>query len=792
MPDKEKDPEAYTLVEQHMMHGPCGKDRPRSPCMEKGECLKKYPRPFVQNTRLDESGYALYQRRKNGRFVMKGETKLDNRFVVPHNVKLLKKYKAHINVEWCNKSSAIKYLFKYITKGVDRATFIIQKEGNEDAGTQGRGGKGKIKDEINHYLDCRYLSACEAMWRIFTFSIHHHNPAVQKLPIHLPGQQSTVFDEEETLDNVKFRYAHGRTMLTEWFELNKISEDSKKLRYVELLTMFTWNNKDKMYSVRKQRGSIGRIVNILPSAGELYYLRILVNISRGPTSFDDLKTVGGQIQTSYKAACYARGLLEEDKEWHDAMDESSQWATAYLLRCLFVLMLIYCEVSEPVKLWNHCWENMAEDVLRKQRKVLSFPKLQLESPQLQHYTLIEIENLLRQHDRSLMDFSDMPKPNKTILEEINNSKLTQEFHFNITEEKELHEKLLKKLNKDQKIVYDSVLKSVLNQEGKLFFIYGAGGTGKTFLYKTIISALRSMEKMVMPVASSAIAALLLPGGRTAHSRFKIPLTLHEDSVCDINTGSKLAHLLSQVDLIIWDEAPMAHRHTFEALDRTMRDILSKGEKAALGKTFGGKTVLLGGDFRQILPVIPQGTRQETVSAAINRSYLWGSCEKYLLSKNMRLQPDEIAFAEWILQVGDGLATKKKKGPDDYEEEDNIEIDDALMLPETNNPLEVLCQSVFPYFEKAYQDLTKLRESAILTPRNETVDEINAYLLSKVPGPQKEYLSGDSVGQDEAYAGGSGKKKKMRRIEKTKMAQRGESTQANVFHLSNTECLNRSR
>lgn len=113
----------------------------------------------------------------------------------------------------------------------------------------------------------------------------------------------------------------------------------------------------------------------------------------------------------------------------------------------------------------------------------------------------------------------------------------------------------------------------------------------------------------------------MPGGRTAHSRFHIPITLTEDSFCAIKKGTAEADRVAKIDLIIWDEAPMAHRHAFEALDRTMRDILSNDDPTAACKPFGGKTVLLGGDFRQILPVIPQGTRQETVAAAINRSHL---------------------------------------------------------------------------------------------------------------------------------------------------------------------------
>lgn len=180
-----------------MMHGPCGKDRKTSPCMEDGVCSKKFPRSYFPHTQVNESGYILYRRRNTEQFVQKGNLKLDNQFVVPHNLEILKKYKAHVNVEWCNKSSAIKYIFKYITKGVDRATFKFVK--NADQSTQSEEKKEKPRNKIDDFIDGRYLSACESMWGIFSFDIHHNTPAVQKLPVHLPGEQTALFDEDETL-----------------------------------------------------------------------------------------------------------------------------------------------------------------------------------------------------------------------------------------------------------------------------------------------------------------------------------------------------------------------------------------------------------------------------------------------------------------------------------------------------------------------------------------------------------------------------------------------------------------
>ena len=127
--------------------------------------------------------------------------------------------------------------------------------------------------------------------------------------------------------------------------------------------------------------------------------------------------------------------------------------------------------------------------------------------------------------------------------------------------------------------------------------------------------------IALAVASPGIAALLLPGGRTAHSCFKIPLDIHEDSICAVKHGSDLASLLQVTRLIVWDEAPMVHRHTFEAVDRMLKDIMKAVDPSLEHKPFGGKVVVFGGDFRQILPVVIKGSREDIVGSCLRRSYL---------------------------------------------------------------------------------------------------------------------------------------------------------------------------
>jgi len=130
-----------------------------------------------------------------------------------------------------------------------------------------------------------------------------------------------------------------------------------------------------------------------------------------------------------------------------------------------------------------------------------------------------------------------------------------------------------RLNGDQRNAYETILNAVRNKEGKLFFVYANGGTGKTFVWRTLLSRLRGQGKIVLAIASSGIASLLLPSGRTAHSRFKIPIDLHDESICNITQQIKVAELVRKADLIIWDEAPMMHRRAFEAVDRTLRDLM---------------------------------------------------------------------------------------------------------------------------------------------------------------------------------------------------------------------------
>ena len=142
-----------------MIHGPCGIAKKAAVCMRGGSCSKQFPKKFTDTTSSTKDGYSLYRRRDDSRTVEVGGIKLDNRWVVPYNPYLLLKYNAHINVEICSTVIAVKYLYKYVYKGHDRA--IIGFQTGEHSGTD----HTKHVDEVSNYL--------EACYRIFAHELSY-------------------------------------------------------------------------------------------------------------------------------------------------------------------------------------------------------------------------------------------------------------------------------------------------------------------------------------------------------------------------------------------------------------------------------------------------------------------------------------------------------------------------------------------------------------------------------------------------------------------------------------------
>jgi len=367
IPDKSVDPELYLIVSEFMLHGPCGIHNMSCPCMIDRKCSKNFPKKFTPVTSIDTNGFPVYRRRDSGIFIEKSGVKLDNRSVVPYNKVLLKKYQAHINVEWCNQAGSIKYLFKYINKGPDRATISVEGNANQNNQQQER-------DEIKEYYDCRYISACEAAWRIFQFDVHYRSPSVMRLPFHLPGQQQVIYGADDDIDSVLEKSESVNTSkFLSWMECNKKYENAKDLTYVEFPVNFVWKQNKRCWEPRKQGFSIGRIHSVSPSVGEAYYLRILLNKVKGPKSYEEIKSFNGLTHDTFRQACYARGLLDDDSEYVDAIEEASETGSGYSLRTMFATLLLSNSMSRPEFVWEATWKLLSEDIGYRQQRFLNCP-----------------------------------------------------------------------------------------------------------------------------------------------------------------------------------------------------------------------------------------------------------------------------------------------------------------------------------------------------------------------------------------------------------------------------------
>ncbi|XP_010480907.2 PREDICTED: ATP-dependent DNA helicase PIF1-like [Camelina sativa] len=370
--------------------------------------------------------------------------------------------------------------------------------------------------------------------------------------------------------------------------------------------------------------------------------------------------------------------------------------------------------------------------------------LNLTDADKRNYTLIEIEKLMVMNGGSLSTIENMPQPSRETIDHSNHF-IVEEMKYNREEQKEKHDEWVKMLTLEQKEIYDEILDAVLNDKGGVFFVYGFGGTGKTFMWKTLSAALRYRGMIVINTASSGIASLLLPGGRTAHSRFRIPITPDDSTSCTMTPNDDVSNLMDEASLIIWDDAPMMSKYCFENLDRSLKDCIGRGRN----KPFGGKVVVFGGDFRQILPVINGAGRAEIVLSSLNASYLWEHCKVLKLTKNMRLLSNKLnedeardieEFSKWILDVGDGKIAEPNDG------EALIDIPAEFLITDVDDPIEAISRAIYGDFAslQTKKDAKIFQERAILAPRNDDVNTINQIMLDKLPGEEKSFLSCDSI------------------------------------------------
>ncbi|KAK9733811.1 hypothetical protein RND81_04G093900 [Saponaria officinalis] len=565
------------LVLQHMMHGPCGKLNLQCPCMKHGKsigvCKYGYPKPFSCETTQNTDGYPMYRRRNFGETATVRKATLDNRWVIPFNTYLLGLFDCHLNVEVCSTILAVKYLYKYVYKGHDKISFNVVPDGSTT-----------VIDEIDQYQSGRWVSPCEAAWRIFGFDLFEIHPPVMLLPIHLKNMQTLQLRPYEQLDLVVANERRSRTPLTEFFKINA-SQNVRRLLYGEFTKHYRWDTSQKAWFKKKNKLIvIGRLAFVAPAEGERYFLRLLLLHVRGPESFEHLLTVEGHRCGTFQEAAIRLRLLEEENAAYLCLNEASEVQMPFALRRLFSTVLVFCQPSNPTELGT--------------------------------------------------------------------------------------------LNQAQQAAFDSIMDHVRQQKPGAFFIDGPGGTGKTYLYNALYAEIRLMNKIVLPTATSGIAASNIPSGRTAHSRFKIPIDSNLSLGCD----------------------------NVESVDSLLRDLCDPHV------IFGGKLIVFGGDFRQVLPVVPH-TRED---------------------------PE---FSAFLLALGNGALQTESHG--------FVKLPDQIFgtSGDIPDPITELTGVAFPELDLIGFDSDIFTTRAILTPMNDDVDCINDVLIHKFPGSAVKYTSFDTMLDD---------------------------------------------
>ncbi|XP_021991140.1 uncharacterized protein LOC110887887 [Helianthus annuus] len=486
IPNIQTHPQLHELVVKHMIHGPCGTLRINSPCMQGDpkKCRFHYPRQFNDRTTQGEDAYPLYRRRNNGIKVdVRGST-LDNRWVVPYNPKLLVMFNCHINLEICSSVKSVKYLFKYIYKGHDKQVIHIDPDG-EDV----------VINEIKRFQDARYVSPPEAMWRIFAFNLSQIYPTVLALQLHLPKNHTVTFTDTAIISEIIHRERDKHTMLTAFFEKNRQEP-----------------------AARQQRR--GRIVSANPAEGERYYLRLLLTHIRGPTSFEHLRIVQGVEHPTFRKAALENGLIENDNNLSLCLDEAAIFQFPNALRRLFATILVFCEPGDVRKLWDDHFDTLSE----------YYQNHSGSNNHIQNLVLQDLSSHLQSMGKDLADY-DLPTiENEHTPLDVTDHDTQEELNI-VIDPAHLHAQY--SLNSDQRNVFDVVMHYVTHGVPAVFFIDGPGGTGKTFLYKALLAEVRSRGLIALATASSGVAANNMPGGRTAHSRFKIPINLCNNSMCNL-------------------------------------------------------------------------------------------------------------------------------------------------------------------------------------------------------------------------------------------------------------------
>lgn len=278
----------------------------------------------------------------------------------------------------------------------------------EQSGVDASGKKMNHNNEIKHYLDGRCVCAVEAAWRLFGFDIHYRFSSVKRLLVHAPGEKNVTFRSGDNLTKVVEKAAGKNSKLEGWFIANQTIPEAKNYTYTQFPEAFTWKVDQGKLKMRERGNVVGRLCDVHASAGDTFFLRMILMQRKGATSFKDLRTVNGKVYSSFKEVCDALGLLKDDNQWHIAMSENVVSAMPRQLHELFVHIIPNNSVADPLRLWRKHCHSMSEDVLLNTRRLTNNDNLQLSESEIHNLTLTGMSFLYHLTVINFCDYKKVP------------------------------------------------------------------------------------------------------------------------------------------------------------------------------------------------------------------------------------------------------------------------------------------------------------------------------------------------------------------------------------------------
>ncbi|XP_008183864.1 uncharacterized protein LOC103309650, partial [Acyrthosiphon pisum] len=264
------------------------------------------------------------------------------------------------------------------------------------------------KGSIMCFINARYVSPPEAVWRLFSYELHKPSHRVIRLSVHLEDYHTVYFAPGQELERVQ-NAALARTRLTAFFSLNETDPEARQYLYHEIPMHYTWAERDRRWNRRRRvmpNETLSRMYAVNPLDRERFLLRLLLLHRRGPQSFRDMRTVDGIVYPTYAAAAVALGLLEDDQALLACMTESAAVDTPAQLRYLLVTILLYCEAADPLALYMASEEDLRQDFFHRLR----------DEDRARAACLDAIGRLLQGHGKTLADYG-LPNPDVALLEE---------------------------------------------------------------------------------------------------------------------------------------------------------------------------------------------------------------------------------------------------------------------------------------------------------------------------------------------------------------------------------------